>query len=137
MPTAAASALAPLVHAVLGDPLPVEVLFWDGSRLGTEDGPATVVLRSPDALRRILWSPNEVGFGRAFVTGDVEIEGNLIEAIRTMFTQGPQDLQIGTRTVAHTLVAAARLKVLGPPLPPPGPHSAGRPAPCPPPAASR
>ncbi|MGH9127262.1 MAG: class I SAM-dependent methyltransferase [Acidimicrobiales bacterium] len=119
MPTSAASALAPLVHAVLGDPLPVEVRFWDGSRMGADDGPATVLLRSPDALRRIMWSPNEVGFGRAFVTGDVEIEGNLIEAIRTMFTQGPQDLQIGTRTVVSTLLAAAQLKVLGPPLPPP------------------
>lgn len=119
MPTSAASALAPLVHAVLGDPLPVEVRFWDGSRMGADDGPATVILRYPDALRRIMWSPNEVGFGRAFVTGDVEIEGNLIEAIRTMFTQGPQDLQIGTRTVVSTLLAAAQLKVLGPPLPPP------------------
>ncbi|HEX3426514.1 MAG TPA: cyclopropane-fatty-acyl-phospholipid synthase family protein [Acidimicrobiales bacterium] len=119
MPTSAAQALAPLVTAVLGDPLPVEVRFWDGSRVGTAGGPATIILRSPDALRRILWSPNEVGFARAFVTSDVEIEGDLIEAMRSLFTAAPQDLQIGTRTVVRTLGAALRLGVLGPPPAPP------------------
>jgi cyclopropane-fatty-acyl-phospholipid synthase len=116
MPTpTAAQALAPLVHAVLGESLPVEVRFWDGSHLGTTDGPATIVMRSPDALRRILWSPNEVGFARAFVTGDADIEGDLLAAIRAVFQAAPQDLLIGTRTVTRTLLAAARLGVLGPP----------------------
>ncbi len=118
MPTAA-QALAPLVHAMLGDSLPIEVRFWDGSRVGATDGPATIVLRSPRALRRILWSPNEVGFARAFVTGEADIEGDLMAAIRAVFVAAPDDLLIGTRTVVQTLGGAARLGVLGPPLPPP------------------
>ncbi|MDQ1376188.1 MAG: cyclopropane-fatty-acyl-phospholipid synthase [Acidimicrobiaceae bacterium] len=120
MPTVtAASALAPLVHAVLGESLPVEVRFWDGSHVGAADGPATIVLRSPAALRHILWSPNEVGFARAFITGEAEVEGDLLEAIRAVFRAAPQDLLIGTRTVARTLAAAVRLGVLGPPPPRP------------------
>lgn len=115
----AAQALAPLVHAVLGEPLPVEVRFWDGSALGTADGPATIVLRTPSALRRILWAPNEVGFARAFITGDAEIEGDVLEAIRAVFQAAPEDLLIGTRTMARTLAAAARLGVIGPPPPRP------------------
>lgn len=115
----AAQALAPLVHAVLGEPLPVEVRFWDGSALGPADGPATIVLRTPIALRRILWAPNEVGFARAFITGDAEIEGDLLEAIRAVFQAAPEDLLIGTRTMARTLAAAARLGVIGPPPPRP------------------
>jgi cyclopropane-fatty-acyl-phospholipid synthase len=118
MPTAA-HALAPLVHAMLGDSLPIEVRFWDGSRVGATDGPATIVLRSPRALRRILWSPNEVGFARAFVTGEADVEGDLMAAIRAVFVAAPDDLLIGTRTVVQTLGGAARLGVLGPPLPPP------------------
>jgi cyclopropane-fatty-acyl-phospholipid synthase len=62
-----------------------------------------------------LWAPNEVGFARAFVTGDADIEGDLLAAIRAVFQAAPQDLLIGTRTVARTLVAAGRLGVLGPP----------------------
>ena len=115
MPTTAARALAPLVHAVLGESIPVQVRFWDGSAIGAADGPATIVLRSPNALRRILWSPNEVGFARAFITGDAEIEGNLLEAIRAVFQAAPQDLLIGTRTMTRTLAAAVRLGVVGPP----------------------
>jgi cyclopropane-fatty-acyl-phospholipid synthase len=111
----AARALAPLVSAMLGESLPVGVRFWDGSSLGATEGPATIVLRSPDALRRILWAPNEVGFARAFITGDAEIEGDLLEAIRAVFQAAPEDLQIGTRTVTRTLGAALRLGVLGPP----------------------
>jgi len=118
MPTAA-RALEPLIHAVLGESIPVEVRFWDGSHLGTDDGPATIILRSPDALRRILWAPNEVGFARAYITGDAEIEGDLLEAIRAMFLAAPPDLLIGTRTVVSALGAAVRLKVLGPPPPRP------------------
>ncbi|MDP9073187.1 MAG: cyclopropane-fatty-acyl-phospholipid synthase family protein [Actinomycetota bacterium] len=117
-PTAAA-ALAPLVCAVLGDDPPIEIRFWDGSRVGAVDGPATLVLRSPDALRRILWSPNEVGFARAYVTGDADIEGDVLEAIRAIFQSAPEELQIGTRTLLKTLAAAARLGVLGPPPPHP------------------
>jgi len=113
--TSAARALAPFVNALLGESIPVEVRFWDGSHLGATDGPAKIVLRSPDALRQILWAPNEVGFARSFITGKVEIEGDLIEAIRAVFLGAPQDLLIGTRTVARALVGAARLGVLGPP----------------------
>jgi cyclopropane-fatty-acyl-phospholipid synthase len=104
---------------MLGDSLPIEVRFWDGSRVGATDGPATIVLRSPRALRRILWSPNEVGFARAFVTGEADVEGDLLAAIRAVFVAAPEDLLIGTRTVVKTLGGAARLGVLGPPLSPP------------------
>ncbi len=100
---------------MLGESLPVQVRFWDGSAIGASDGPATIVLRSPSALRRILWSPNEVGFARAFITGDADIEGNLLEAIRAVFQAAPQDLLIGTRTMARTLAAAVQLGVIGPP----------------------
>ena len=118
MPTAA-TALAPLVRAVFGDDLPIQVQFWDGSRVGPADGPATIVLHSPRALRRILWSPNEVGFARAFVTGEADIAGDALRAIRVVFESAPDELRIGTRTLVRTLAGAARLGVLGPPLPHP------------------
>jgi cyclopropane-fatty-acyl-phospholipid synthase len=118
LPTAA-SALAPLLHALLGDELRLEVRFWDGSRLGPADAPATIVLRSPNAVRRILWSPNELGFGRAYVLGEADIEGDAFAAFTIFFQTAPPELRIGTKTLATTLRAAGRLGILGPPLPPP------------------
>ena len=104
---------------MLGAAVPVEVRFWDGSHLGATDGPATIVMRTPRALRRILYAPNEVGFARAYVTGEAEIEGDIIEAIRAVFVAAPPDFQLGTKAVVQTLAGAARLRILGPPLSPP------------------
>lgn len=42
--------------------------------------PATVVLRSRRALRTMLWRPDELG-ARAYVAGDLDIEGDLYAAL--------------------------------------------------------
>jgi cyclopropane-fatty-acyl-phospholipid synthase len=115
----AAVALAPLVHAVLGEDLPVEVRFWDGSRLGPLGAPASIVLRTPLAVRRILYCPNEVGFARAFVIGEADIEGDALAALRAIVEQAPDELRIGVRTLSKALWAGIRLGVAGWPLPRP------------------
>ncbi len=73
--------IAALVEDVLGSELPVGVRAYDGSAAGPEDAPATLVVRSPDAIRRILTAPGELGFGRAYVAGDLEIEGDIFTAL--------------------------------------------------------
>jgi cyclopropane-fatty-acyl-phospholipid synthase len=119
MPGRAAEVLAPLFTALLGEPLPVRISMWDGSGLGPIDAPAEVVVRTPDAIRRVLFAPNEVGFGRAYVMGEIELEGDAFEAFRVMSRVAPDDLRIGARTLATTLAGAARLGVIGRPLTPP------------------
>ena len=55
----------PAARALLGNDLPVRFECWDGSTIGPDDAPGTLHVRSADALRRIVWSPNELGLGRA------------------------------------------------------------------------
>ncbi|MGC2003964.1 MAG: hypothetical protein WA689_04330, partial [Trebonia sp.] len=62
--------------------LPVRVRAWDGSDAGPPAAP-TVVLRSPLALRRILWRPGELGLARAYISGDLDVEGDLTEGLRS------------------------------------------------------
>ena len=33
------------------------------------------MLRSPNALRRLLWSPGELGAAQAYVTNELDVEG--------------------------------------------------------------
>jgi cyclopropane-fatty-acyl-phospholipid synthase len=73
--------LAALVEEVLGHDLPVGVTAYDGSRAGPPDPPATVNIHSPDALQRILTAPGELGFARAYVAGDLDIEGDIFAFI--------------------------------------------------------
>ncbi len=41
-------------------------------RSGPRDGPGTVIVRSPTAVKRMLWAPGELGLGRAYVTGELD-----------------------------------------------------------------
>ncbi|MEU1437417.1 cyclopropane-fatty-acyl-phospholipid synthase family protein [Streptomyces sp. NPDC005786] len=79
----AAQRLEPLVEQLLGGELPVRVRMWDGSETGAADGPL-VHVRSRRALRRLLWAPGELGLAEAYITGDVDVEGDLAAGLRAM-----------------------------------------------------
>ena len=49
----------PVVATLLNDAGPVNVRFWDGSFLGVPEE-NVIVVKSPEALRRILWAPGVV-----------------------------------------------------------------------------
>ncbi|MCY0922296.1 MULTISPECIES: SAM-dependent methyltransferase [unclassified Streptomyces] len=75
-----ADRLAELLGHFLAGPPPVRLRAWDGSESGPEDAPL-VVLRSPDALRRLLWQPGELGLAEAYIVGDLDIEGDLADGL--------------------------------------------------------
>lgn len=81
---------ARFVTDLVGGDLPVRFEFFDGSAVGpdAEEAPATVRVRSRDALRRIVTSPGELGFARAYVAGDITIEGD-IYAVLSLRTRLP------------------------------------------------
>jgi len=120
----AATVLEPVVTALLGGKVPVALRCWDGSTLGPEHSPCTVVVRSPRALRRLLWAPNELGLGRAYVAGELDVEGDLFAgfaALRDVVAARDEHagVRLGPSGWGKVLAGAARAGVLGPPLPPP------------------
>src|SRR3954453_12602675 len=54
---------------------PFTVEFWDGARLPSTngDGP-TFYVRSPRAAAHALRAPGQLGLGRAYVSGDIEVD---------------------------------------------------------------
>ncbi|WP_420034028.1 class I SAM-dependent methyltransferase [Streptomyces sp. cg28] len=79
----AAQRLKNLAEQLLGTELPVRLRAWDGSEAGPPDAPALVV-RHRRALRRLLWKPGELGLARAWVAGELDVEGDLYEALDAM-----------------------------------------------------
>ena len=77
--------LARLVTRALGDAR-VEVEAYDGSRAGPVDAPVRLVLRSPKALTYLLTAPSSLGFARAFVSGELEIRGDLYDALTAVWS---------------------------------------------------
>jgi cyclopropane-fatty-acyl-phospholipid synthase len=82
--TGVAGRLAEAVRPFVGGDLPVHLTAWDGSTAGPEDAPR-VVLHTPDAVRRMVWHPGELGAAQAYVTGELDVEGDLGEALTHAF----------------------------------------------------
>jgi cyclopropane-fatty-acyl-phospholipid synthase len=71
-----ADRLAGALAVVLGvDRLPVRLRAWDDSTAGPEGAPE-VVVRSPQAVRRLVWAPGELGLARAYVAGELDAVGD-------------------------------------------------------------
>jgi cyclopropane-fatty-acyl-phospholipid synthase len=108
--------IASLVQGLLGSDPPVAVVAYDGTRLGPSDAPATVVVRSPDSLRRIVTGRGELGIARAYVAGDIDIEGDIFAALQLLRERLPEvSLSFAQKLQAARLVGLSGLR----PLPPP------------------
>lgn len=123
----AASRLKTLSEQVLGAPLPVRLRAWDGSEAGPPQAPALVV-RNRRALRRLLWKPGELGLARAWVAGDLGVEGDLYAVLDLMADhvwERGEDARGLTEALRDPKARAAvrgLLKLAGPAvLVPPGP----------------
>ncbi|HLY34924.1 MAG TPA: class I SAM-dependent methyltransferase, partial [Jatrophihabitantaceae bacterium] len=113
-----ADRLAVLLRRVAGVELPVRLRTWDGSEAGPAAGPV-LDITSRRALRRVLWAPGELGLARAYVSGDVEVDGDLTDGMRAVWrmanASGASAVRLTTAGRLRAAGLAARLGALGPP----------------------
>ena len=89
-----AEAMRPVIEASFGASIPLGFEFWDGSKRSPRDSSlGTIRFNSPDAIRRLLWMPNELGLGRAYVAGDLDIDGDLYDVLTTFRDAKPTVLE--------------------------------------------
>ena len=103
---------------------PFAVEFWDGSRLdptGNGGGPKFTV-RSPRALAHALRAPGQLGLGRAYVAGDIEVDD--MDAVVSVL-RGWDPPPVGAARKLRLALSAAR--AVGPRMPPPRPDAELRP----------
>jgi cyclopropane-fatty-acyl-phospholipid synthase len=115
-----ADRVASLVAPLFDGTLPLRLRAWDGSTAGPVGAP-TVVLRSPDALRRLLARPGELGLAQAYVTGELDVDGDLLDGLRRVWqaTRVGHARRPGPGELVRALRLAGELGVLGlPPAPP-------------------
>jgi cyclopropane-fatty-acyl-phospholipid synthase len=103
---------------------PFSLDLWDGTALPstTGDGP-TFRVRSPDALAHALRAPGQLGIGRAYVSGQLEVD-DVDEAIELLDGWRPPRLGRGARI----RLALAALLAAGIRRPPPVPRAELRPS---------
>src|SRR3954471_14364404 len=107
----------------MGTDLPYRLRCWDGSEAGPADARAMIVLRSRRALRTFLWEPNELGLARAYIAGDLDIEGDIYAVLDSPELMQQLSSNEGLRlTLFQKVRALPTLALLGaigprPPLP--------------------
>ena len=120
-----AETLSPLIRHLSGGDPPLRIRFWDGSALGPDEGSgaATIVVSSPAVIRRLLWQPNELGLSRAYVAGEIDIEGEIWPLFEFQALLSAADRPRGVKArleAGRLLLEAARATgALGRPVEPP------------------
>src|SRR3954452_8979060 len=110
MPFATTAPLRREIESRLPD-RPFAVEFWDGTRLPPSDGGGpTFYVRSPRAAAHALLAPGQLGLGRAYVSGEIEVD-DMDAVIELLDSWQPPALE-GTdkRALALAAVRAAGLQ---------------------------
>jgi cyclopropane-fatty-acyl-phospholipid synthase len=110
-----AARLLSLAEDALHISLPIRLRAWDGSEAGV-DGAPVLLINDKLALRHVIWSPGELGVARAYVKGYLDVEGDLAQGLRAMWSavrevRAADPEAAKPRLRPRTVVRAARLAV--------------------------
>jgi cyclopropane-fatty-acyl-phospholipid synthase len=110
-------ALAEVFERVAGPDAPVEFRAYDGSVAGTGDAPIRVTIKSPVAVAYLAQAPGTLGLARAYVSGHLDVEGDMYTALARMVAA--QQIQMDFSERLRLLRELGGPKTLLPRLPPP------------------
>jgi cyclopropane-fatty-acyl-phospholipid synthase len=120
----AARMVAALARVLGAAESPWRLRAWDGSEAGPAGAPVLSV-RSPRAVRRLVWAPGELGLVRAYVSGDIDLEDDVFTTLGALSTGGRLTSSAtfprpGARDLVELARTAVALGAVGrPPAPPP------------------
>ena len=110
--------LAEVFERAVGGAGSVAFKAYDGSTAGPADPVATLHVRTPLALRYVIHSPGDLGLARAYVTGHLEVEGDVYQALRELTQARIGDLSWGQRKAVLDAAGGVRSLLERPPVPP-------------------
>ncbi|MFC5232008.1 cyclopropane-fatty-acyl-phospholipid synthase family protein [Pseudonocardia zijingensis] len=76
--------VAELISDVLGQDVPIRVVAYDGSKAGPDHSDVALKVVTPRALARLATAPGTLGLARAYVTGEIEVDGDVYDVLNAM-----------------------------------------------------
>ena len=110
-------ALAEVFESVAGPDAPVEFHAYDGSKAGAPGAPVKITVRSPVAVSYLAQSPGALGLARAYVSGHLDVAGDMYSALARMARA--QMTHLGLPERLRLLRRLGGPRVLIPRVPPP------------------
>ena len=86
---------------------PPRLRLWDGTEIGPHEATATLVLKHPGAFRSMLIPPTDLSAGEAYVFDDIDIEGNMLDAVA--FAGGLDQTARSRVEAVRAIITARRL----------------------------
>jgi len=111
--------LADVFERVAGQRAGVEFVAYDGSRAGTPGSPAiTVTVKSPVAVSYLAQAPGALGLARAFVSGHLDVDGDMYTALSRLSTAQRMHMSVAERLSLLSDLGGPKLllKHVAPPL---------------------
>jgi cyclopropane-fatty-acyl-phospholipid synthase len=110
-------ALAEVFERVAGPDAPVEFKAHDGSTAGAPGAPVRITVRSPLAVSYLAQAPGSLGLARAYVSGHLDVDGDMYTALARMSQAQQVQLDLAARLRLLNQLGGPRL--LFPRVPPP------------------
>jgi cyclopropane-fatty-acyl-phospholipid synthase len=76
--------VAEVIGSVVGPEVQIRVIGYDGSKAGPDTAEVALRVASPRALARLATAPGSLGLARAYVEGEIEVEGDLYALLDAM-----------------------------------------------------
>jgi cyclopropane-fatty-acyl-phospholipid synthase len=109
--------LAEVFEKVAGPDAPVEFRAYDGSVAGPADAPVRITIRSPVAVSYLAQAPVSLGLARAYVSGHLDVDGDMYTALARMASA--QQVELDPAARLRLLGQLGGPKLLYPRIPPP------------------
>jgi cyclopropane-fatty-acyl-phospholipid synthase len=101
--------LTEIFERAIGREAPLEFTAFDGSHAGDPGAPARVVVRSPLAMSHLASAPGELGLARAYVSGTLDIDGDMYTVLANMSAATLAGIPPKTRLKLAARLGAYRL----------------------------
>lgn len=107
--------VAEIFEVIVGADSNVGITAYDGSTAGAPHAPNILKVQSRSALQYLATAPSDLGVARAFITGAIDVEGDLATVVRAIALSNLAELPLSDKLALARAVGLGNLR--RPPVP--------------------
>ncbi|MEU4405632.1 cyclopropane-fatty-acyl-phospholipid synthase family protein [Streptosporangium sp. NPDC023963] len=109
--------LAEIFEKVMGPEADVRFVAYDGSKAGPAGADISVEVKTPAAVAYLAQAPGELGLARAYVSGHLDVDGDMYTLLSRMWSLTVNDIPVGQKLAAIRALGVRPLLTRMPPPP--------------------
>ncbi|MGI5486635.1 class I SAM-dependent methyltransferase [Microtetraspora malaysiensis] len=109
--------LAEIFEKIVGPNADVQFVAYDGSKAGPPTADVRLEVKSPIAVAYLAQAPGELGLARAYVSGHIDVHGDMYELLNRMWSLTLNDVPFSEKIAAVRALGTKPLLMRVPPPP--------------------